>query len=86
MAQIKVYTQDLAKVCDWQLEDLDNTPEAIFLLEWAMSGEEYPTVKISRDDVDGGDYLKYDINPEIFFTEDLPKIKESNIGFDETMN
>ena len=85
MAKIKVYAQDLAKVCDWQLEDQDDTSEAVFLLEWAMSAK-YPTVKISRDDVDGGDYLKYDIDPEKFFTEDLPQIKESNIGFDETMN
>ena len=88
MAQIKVYAQDLAKICDWTLDDRDNTPDAIFLLEWAMSGAKYPTVKISRDDVDGGGHLnkEYDIEPEQFFTEDLPAIKEANAGFDETTN
>lgn len=83
MAQCKVYTQDLAKVCDWVIEDQDNTPAAIFLLEWANNGAKYPTVKISRDDVDGGDYLRYDIDPEQFFTEDLKNMQEANICFDE---
>ena len=82
MAQIKVYAQDLAKVCEWAIEDQDNTPEAIFLLEWADA----KTVKISRDDVDGGSYLRYDIDPERFLSEDLPAIKEANVGFDETTN
>lgn len=82
MAQIKVYAQDLAKICDWTIEDQDNTTEAIFLLEWGL-GSKYPTVKISRDDVDGGGHLPYDIDPEQFFTEDLPKMQEANICFDE---
>jgi len=86
MAHIKAYAQDIQNSLGWDIPPQDNMPKAILVFEWDINGEQYPSVKVYRADVEGmeKEYLPYAIYPDRFFEYDLPAIKRDQIGFDET--
>lgn len=86
MAHIKVYAQDIQNSLGWDIPLQDNTPEAVLVFEWDLDGEQYPSVRVYRADVEIKEYLPYAIYPDRFFEYDLPTIKRDQIGFDETRN
>jgi len=76
MANVNVSTSALAKI-GWTIKGQDQNVE--MRIEWSFNGP----VKISRADVDGGDYLDYEIDKDDFLTNDLPRLQEMNELSDE---
>lgn len=73
-----IYAQDLIKVDpDFILDPQDDTEEALLYFSWRENCK-YPSVRVHRHDIDGGDYLPYSIDPEIFWTITYPLLVEAN--------
>ena len=73
------YVSDLMKVCpDFFVDEIDQEETAQLYFSWKESSYKYPTVKVHRHDVDGGDYLPYDIDSVEFFTSIYPALVEAN--------
>ena len=73
-----IYVSDLMQVCpDFFVDEIDQEETAQLYFSWKESCK-YPAVKIHRHDVDGGDYLPYDIDPVEFFTSIYPALVEAN--------
>lgn len=72
MANVTVSTRTLEALCNWNIEEQDKGHD--LEIHWGFQGR----VKVMRPDVDGGDWLDYDIDREKWLNEDLPAIQEAN--------
>ena len=74
-----IYVSDLMQVCpNFFVDEIDQDDDsAQFYFSWKESCK-YPSVKVHRHDIDGGDYLPYDIDPVEFFTSIYPALVEAN--------
>lgn len=81
---ITVNADVLESICGWVINDRDKGAD--LCVTWAALQTQYGSqVKVYRADHPEGGYLnEYHIDPETFFSIDLPALKESNeIDFEE---
>lgn len=81
---IKVNADTLENECGWEIAPEDKGAD-LYITWDAVQGNYLPRVRVYRNP-EGGYLEEYSIDSEMFFTETLPALKESNEILEEEYN